>query len=419
MVALTFLGGTREVGRNAILLQSSQTKVLLDYGVALNDEPGFPAHVRAKEVNGIIVAHAHLDHSGAVPLFYLSERVPVFATPVTFDLMEVLIRDFIKLSSYFLPFEYLELENMMKNRVELNYGEKRRVGDIRFRLINAGHIPGSAMVVLEADNKRVLYTSDINTHDTHLVRGAKVPEEEFDAVIIESTYADEEHPERNGLERELVRKVKEVVNNGGITLIPAFAVGRSQEMLMILRSHKYGDGVVMDGMARKVNEIMLSNPRFLRRAKSFGDFLDSANIVKGWRDRRRATRRPGAIIAPSGMLQGGTAIHYMEQVALNENNAVFLVSYQIPGTGGDKLLETGRFVIKGRDQKVKAQVARYDFSSHAGKMGLREFLRNLKGNPKVYVIHGEEKNCKLLADWAGEELGLEVVAPESGETFKV
>ena len=419
MVTLTFLGGTHEVGRNAVLLESSQAKVLLDYGVMLNDEPGFPAHVRASELDGIIVAHAHLDHSGAVPLFYLSERIPVFATPITFDLVELLIEDFIKLSSYYLPYEFLELQNMMRNRVELNYGEKARIGDVRFRLVNAGHIPGSAMVVLEADNQRVLYTSDINTLDTNLVKGAKIPEEEFDAVVIESTYADEEHPERSGLEKEVVGKVKEVVNNGGIALIPAFAVGRSQELLMILRSKRYGGGVVMDGMARKVNEIMLNNPQFLRRPKSFRKFLEPASIVRGWRDRRHAVKRPGAIIAPSGMLQGGTAIYYMEQVALNENNAVFLVSYQIPGTGGAKLLETGRFVIKGREQRVRAQVARYDFSSHGGKLELREFLRNLKGDPKVYVLHGAEGNCKLLADWVGEELSLDAVAPDSGETFKV
>lgn len=419
MVNLTFLGGTHEVGRSAVLLESSQTKVLLDYGVMLNDEPGFPAHVRASELDGIIVTHAHLDHSGAVPLFYLTERIPVFATPITFDLVEVLIEDFIKLSSYFLPYEFLELQNMMRNRVELRYGEKARVGDIRFNLVNAGHIPGSGFVVMEADGQRILYTGDFNTRNTHLVRGAKVPEEEFDAVIIESTYADEDHPERSEVEKEFVGRVREVVGNGGVVLIPAFAVGRSQEVLMILRSNGYKGSIVMDGMARKVNEILLNNPQFLRRAKSFGKFIGSAKIVRGWRDRRRAPRRPGAIIAPSGMLEGGTAVYYMEQVALDERNAVFLVSYQVPGTGGDKLLETGRFVIRGRDQEVRAQVARYDFSSHAGKTELREFLRGLKGEPKVYVLHGAEGNCKLLADWVGEELGLEAVAPDSGDTFKV
>jgi putative mRNA 3-end processing factor len=419
MVSITFLGGTREVGRSAILLESSQTKVLLDYGVMLNDEPGFPAHVRASDVNGVIVTHAHLDHSGAAPLFYLSEKVPIYATAVTFGLTELLIQDFIKLSSYFLPYEYLELENMMENRVELKYGEKAKIGDINFRLINAGHIPGSAMVVLEANNRRILYTGDINTWDTHLVQGAMMPEEEFDAVIIESTYADEEHPERSSLEKEFVEKVNNVVDNDGVVLIPAFAVGRSQELLSILKSNGYKGDVAMDGMARKVNDIMLSNPEFLRQAKSFKSFIDSSDMVKGWRDRRHAVRRPGVIIAPSGMLEGGTALFYMEQVAMDEKDAVFLVSYQIPNSGGAKLLETKRFVIKGQEQRVKAQVARYDFSSHAGKTELREFLRNLKGSPKVYVLHGAEGNCNLLANWAAEELHLEAVAPESGETFKI
>jgi len=419
MVSLTFLGGTREVGRSAILLESSETKVLLDYGVMLNDEPGFPAHVRASEVDGIVVTHAHLDHSGATPLFYLSEKIPIFATPITFGLIDLLIKDFIKLSSYFLPYEYLELEKMMSNRVELRYGEKASIGDISFRLINAGHIPGSAMIVLEADNQKILYTGDFNTLDTHLVKGTKIPDEEFDAVIIESTYANEEHPERSELEKEFVGKVREIIDNAGIVLIPAFAVGRSQELLSILRSNGYKGDLAMDGMARKVNEIMLNNPEFLRGSKSFSNFIESCDMVKGWKDRRRAARRPGAIIAPSGMLEGGTALFYMEHVAMKESNAVFLVSYQIPNSGGAKLLETNRFMIKGREQEVKAQVARYDFSSHAGKSELREFLRNLKGGPKVYVLHGAEGNCELLANWVKEEFDLEAAAPEPSESFRV
>jgi len=419
MVSLTFLGGTREVGRSAILLESSQTKVLLDYGVMLNDEPGFPAHIRASEVDGIIVTHAHLDHSGATPLFYLSEKIPIFATPVTFGLTDLLIKDFIKLSSYFLPYEYLELEKMMSNRVGLRYDEKARIGDISFRLINAGHIPGSAMIVLEVDNQKILYTGDFNTRDTHLVKSAKIPDEEFDAVIIESTYADEDHPERSELEKEFVGKVKEIIDSDGVVLIPAFAVGRSQELLSILRFNGYKGDAAMDGMARMVNEIMLNNPEFLRESKGFSDFIESCDMVKGWRDRRRAVRRPGVIIAPSGMLEGGTALFYMEYVAMKESNAVFLVSYQIPNSGGAKLLETNRFVIKGREQEVKAQVARYDFSSHAGKSELREFLKNLKGSPRVYVLHGAEGNCELLASWVREELKLEAVAPEPSESFKI
>lgn len=419
MVALTFLGGTREVGRSAVLLESSEKKLLLDYGVMLNDEPGFPAHIRASDLDGIILTHGHLDHTGAAPLFYLSGQIPVFGTPVTFGIAEVLIQDFIKLSSYFLPYEYLELENMMRSRLVTRYGEDTNLGSVQFRLLNAGHIPGSAMVSLEVEGKKILYTGDLNTVDTHLVRAAKAPKEEYDAVIIESTYANEAHPERKALEKQFVSRVIEIVNKSGIVLVPAFAVSRSQEILLILKQNGYRGQVAMDGMARKINEVFLSHPEYIHHPDNFQSYIDSANMVRGWRDRRRALRRPGAIIAPSGMLEGGTALHYMENVALNENNAVFLVSYQIPNSGGAKLLETGMFVIGGKEQEIKAEVARYDFSSHAGEPELKEFLRSLSGKPKIFTLHGAEENAKILADWASEELDLEAVAPEANEVFKI
>src|SRR3990170_1472769 len=166
MVKLRFMGGTREVGRNAILVESDRARLLLDYGVKINDMPEFPSHVRATDVDGIIVAHCHLDHSGGVPLFYLSERKPFFATPVTTEIVKVLIKDFIKLSGYYLPFEYLELENMLKYRNDLGYGTEVKLKDMEFKLVNAGHIPGSAMVEVNTNGKRILYTGDFNTLET-------------------------------------------------------------------------------------------------------------------------------------------------------------------------------------------------------------------------------------------------------------
>lgn len=419
MVKLSFLGGTREVGRNAILLESAEARLLLDYGVMLDEEPGFPAHVRATDIDGVVVTHAHLDHSGGVPIFYLTERKPVFITPITAELVRVLIKDFIKLSGYYLPFEYLELESMMRCRKDIHYEMRVKIKDLAFTPINAGHIPGSFMVDVEARGRRILYTADINTIDTRLVRGARIPKRKYDAVILEGTYATQEHPERRDLEEEFIKEVGEVLEEEGTVLIPAFAVGRSQEMLSILHAHGFRRNVYIDGMAREVNEIFLSYPDYLKAPRAFMKALSKTRVVRGWRDRREALRRSSIIVAPSGMLQGGTAVYYMEHLALDERSGVFLVSFQIPGTGGARLLEMGRFTIGDREEEVKARVRRFDFSSHAGMAQLHDFLRGLRGEPKVYIIHGEEENCSALADWACDELGLEALAPNQGDEFEL
>jgi putative mRNA 3-end processing factor len=175
MVKISFMGGTHEVGRNAVLVSSNEAKLLLEYGVKVGEPTEFPAHIRAREIDGIVVAHAHLDHSGGVPMFYLSEKKPFFSTATTADLCKILIEDMIKLNNYYLPFEYIELDNMLKQRNDLAYGQEVRLKDINFQLHNAGHIPGSAMVDIEINGKNILYTSDFNAVETRICSGAIIP----------------------------------------------------------------------------------------------------------------------------------------------------------------------------------------------------------------------------------------------------
>ena len=419
MVKLRFMGGTHEVGRNAVILESGESKVLLDYGVQIKGKPNFPGHVRSKDLNGIILSHAHLDHSGGIPLFYLSESIPFFATPLTSEITGVLIRDMIKLSGYYLPFEFIEFNAMMKNKVDLGYGKEVRLGNIEFSLLDAGHIQGSAMVDLKVGGKRILYTGDLNTTRTRLVHEAKVPRKKYDAVVIESTYANTDHEDRKEIEASFVSAIKEVLRNEGKVLVPAFAVGRSQEMLCVMNAHKVKGSRVVDGMARAVNRLSVENPDFIKTPKSFMNVINGTREIRGWRDRRQAARRADIIVAPSGMLQGGTVMHYMEKLALDEKNAVFIVSFQVPGTKGARLLETGIFPIRDVDQEVKAQVRHFDFSSHSGKSELESFLSRLKGKPDVYVVHGEPDNCESLAKWARDELDLKAAAPNEGDEFQV
>ncbi len=414
---IKFLGGTREIGRSAITLKSEGAQVLLDYGVMMNHEPGFPMHLPPRDVDAVILSHSHLDHSGAIPIFHVKSKKTVYGTPPTFDLTNILISDFIHLSGYYLPFEYIELSSMMKNCIHLNYREEQAVEDIHFQLLDAGHIPGSAQVLIDANGKRLLYTSDYNTQDTRLLNGADKDYGKVDAVIIESTYADEDHSNRAELEKEFVAHVTEVVENGGISLIPAFSVGRSQEIACILATYHFEYPTIMDGMARKVNRIMMRHTQYLRDPELFMNAVHNATWIEGWRDRRRAAKKPGAIISPAGMLKGGPSAFYIQKVGKQSQNGVFLVSYQIPGTPGRELLDKGRCLVDGKMRKIKAEVEHFDFSSHCGADQLKETVKQIDGSPKIYVVHGAEGNPQRFAEWVKEETGLDAVAPKAGDVY--
>src|SRR5512136_1182010 len=246
-----------------ISVKSEKTQFLLDYGVMLERQPGFPMHVPPREVDAVILTHSHLDHSGAVPMYFVGGKTRLYANKLNLELAQLLIQDFIHLSGYYLPFEYLELKTMMKSNKHLDYGVEECLGDMRFRFFNAGHTPGSGQVLVEADGKRLLYTGDFNTADSKLLEGASMDYGDLDAVIMESTYANEDHTERLELEKRFVESVTDVVENGGNVLVPAFGVGRAQEIACVLAAHHFEYPVILDGMAREVSRIMMNYKEFL------------------------------------------------------------------------------------------------------------------------------------------------------------
>jgi putative mRNA 3-end processing factor len=289
---------------------------------------------------------------------------------------------------------------------------------MKFQLLNAGHTPGSAQILIEAEGKRILYTGDFNTVETRLLGGAKMDYNDLDAVIMESTYADEDHTERQELEKNFVTEVTDVVERGGTVLVPAFGVGRSQEIACVLAAHHFEHPVTIDGMAREASKQMMNYQQYLRDPKLFMTTMHSLDWVEGWRDRRRALKAPGVIISPAGMLKGGPAMFYISKLGKKAHNAIFLVSYQIPGTPGKELLEKGICVIDGKMRKVKARVQHFDFSSHCGASELKEAVKRLGGKPKIFVVHGAEGNCEHFAKWVKSEVGLEAVAPKTGDMFE-
>ncbi|HSV50439.1 MAG TPA: MBL fold metallo-hydrolase [Candidatus Acidoferrales bacterium] len=416
---IKFLGGAREVGRLGISVKSAKSQVIIDYGVMLDNTPGFPMHVPPKEVDALILTHSHLDHSGALPIFYINDKIPLITNKLNLELSQLLIQDFIHLSSYYLPFEYLELKTMMRNNLHLDFNESTTVGDMKVTLVNAGHTPGSASVLIEADGKRFLYTGDFNIEESQLLAGATMDYGDLDAVVIESTYADSDHTVRKELERQFVESCNAVVEVGGTVLVPAFGVGRSQEIACVLAANHFEYPMVLDGMAREASRVIMNYKEFLKDPKLFMKAMHSCDWVDGWRDRRKALKTPSVIISTAGMLKGGPAAFYLSKLGKKAINAVYLVSYQIPGTPGRELMEKGVCTLDGTVRKIKSAYRHFDFSSHCGASQLKEALTKLGGKPKVFMVHGAEGNCELFADWAHNELGLDAIAPRTGETYEI
>ncbi|MEM4311284.1 MAG: MBL fold metallo-hydrolase [Nitrososphaerales archaeon] len=417
---LRILGGGREVGKAAFLLKGSNTKVLLDFGVMVRrKEPSFPIHIRPKDVDAVLLTHAHLDHSGAIPLLCMSEGVKWYCNDLTAEFCKLLIADFIKVSGFYLPFEYLDLLNTMRFSNFVNKRETFKVGEFEITFYDAGHIPGACSIMVSNGKKRLFYTGDINTNGTNIVKPADLNFDDVDIVLSESTYALADHPPREQVEKEFVNFAREVVEGGGTLLVPAFSVGRAQEVACILTEASFPYNISMDGMALQVNEILLNYIDYINNSKIFTKMLGKVESVTRWSRRREIAKSPGVIISPAGMLVGGAAAFYNSIVAKNPKNAIALVSFQVPGTPGRTLLDEGLTMINGKPQKAKAEVRHFDFSSHCGKKELFELIKSIRGKSKVIVIHGDENSCITFARELKELYNLDSVAPQIGDVVEL
>ena len=415
------MGAAKEVGRSAFLVNCNNTNILMDYGVLLKREPIFPMHVKPKEVDAVVITHAHLDHSGFVPSLYLSETtdIPALATLPTFELSELLIEDMIKLSGFYLPFEYIDVMTMLKSSKNLQYRKPHMVNDARVTLYESGHVVGGSTVVVEHDGKKVFYTGDINTRGSKLLRPADLDFGEIDMMIIESTYSQTEQVPREQSERELIEFAYEVIDRGGTLFIPSFSVERAQEIASVLKAYNFKHKVVMDGMALKANQIMSRHPAFLRDADQFRKAIGEAEWIQGWSRRRKVVNEPCVIISPAGMLAGGSAVFYTQQLAASDKNGIAIVSYQGEGTPGRMLLEKRVANFDGKVRKCYADVKKFEFSGHNSRSELFEIMDRVKGNPKVLTVHGDGPSCAKFAEEIREKYGYDARAPDQGEVVEV
>ena len=416
------LGAANEVGRSGFLVNCNGTKLLLDYGVLFGRRglpPQYPLHVKPKDLDAIIITHAHLDHSGNVPSLFVSGNTDVYATPPTFDLTKLLIEDMLKIEKNAHAFDLPELNNMRKNAKEIGFRQKVTKGDTTFELRESGHVIGGSTVLVESDNKRLFYTGDIKTNGSRMLREMDMDIGQIDLLITESTYAKTEQKPRRESEAELIEFANEVMDRKGILFIPSFSVERSQEMACILRNANFKHKIIMDGMALKVNEIMFRHTEYLRDPKMFSEAIKSSTAIKEHAERKKAMNEPCVVISPAGMLVGGNAVYYLQQLSFDSKNGIALVSYQGEGTPGKKLLDTGMVSTRGKDLRVKAQVKQFEFSGHADRKELFAMIKKIRGDPKVWTVHGDSESCEMFAQEIHEKFGLEAYAPAVNSQISV
>ena len=423
---LKFLGGCSEVGRSAILVEE---KIIMDYGLRPSDPPEIPMGSGSAVPTSVIVSHAHLDHSGMVPSLMsaagMDTAPEVYMTSLTGDLTQLLGRDTIKVGKDqgFVFFGEEEIRQMNAHTHTVAYGKRLPLNgcgngvDYELELYNAGHIPGSSAVYLrkESEDISLFYTGDIKMDETRLMKSAAPAEfPTSDILLVESTYYGRDHRNRKELEREFIDSITETIGSGGNAIIPCFAVGRTQEIVMIL--HSYGLTPYVDGMGLGVFRFFKNHPSFVRNAKALNDAFRDAQFVNS-RRRKKALSEPSIIVTTAGMLSGGPVLYYLKKIHEDRTSKVLLTGYQIEGTNGRRLVEEGCVETNGEVVKVNSQVEQYDFSAHAGDSELKalvsRFCRN--GTEVVFMVHGE--HTEEFAAWARENFGCNAIAPKNGEEF--
>jgi putative mRNA 3-end processing factor len=392
---LTFLGGASEVGSLGLVYENEGDKLLLDYGMTPSNPPRFPTE--APPVDAYFLSHAHIDHSGMSPWVCANYSIPFYTSYLTYEVAELLIYDSLKISKYegyTVPYSKRDIRHMDDYLETLEAGEIFNVNNLDLKVHSAGHIPGSLMAEIDSGTK-TLFTGDINTIDTNLLGGNRPVN--CDTLIIESTYAGRDHEFRLQIEAEFLAKVEEVIERGGTAIIPAFAVGRTQELLMILS--RFDGELWLDGMGDAVTRIFFKHPEFLANVKKLKRGYRRARQIRSPSDRKRA-QKGDIIVTTSGMLDGGPVMEYLKWFKDDPKSGLILTGYQVEGTNGRLVLEEGLMDFYGVKEKINCEISFFDFSAHAGHKELVEFIRGCRPENLV-LCHGDNRDA-LREELGGE-----------------
>lgn len=429
---LIFHGAAREVGRSCIEVQTDGDRYLLDCGIKFtSDGFEYPEKVfEVPELDGVVLSHAHLDHTGSLPMFeHYQLKCPIFCTAETMALTKALLKDSYKIAhiQHLHPaYDKRDLLEVQKDTVKVKFDKWYRHRKLQFLFLNAGHIPGSAMVLFEVEGKRILYTGDFNMRPTRLMQPADFSQiakqyGPIDTMITECTYGHRQLPARDAVEPEFLATVQGVVARGGSALIPVFAVGRAQEVMIILAQRTWDCPIYFDGMCKEITRQVLTHQSDYVRGKDELNsmYFDRVETIASDENRDRVARQqPAIFVSTSGMMQGGPAIMYLKRMWQDEKNAVLLTGYQVKGTNGRHLLEEGYVHIDGWKTKVHCEVQKFDFSGHSDIEDIKKAIWQVA--PKRVVFqHGDEESVVNMSAWAKAETPFEVLAPGIGDTIDI
>ena len=453
-IRLSFLGGARQVGRSCILLQTPNSKILLDCGidVASQGKEKFPSfnvpEFDIANLDAVIISHAHLDHVGLVPYLYkMGYKGPVYMTTPTRDIAALLSLDFIGVAYKQAAqplFSSTDIKEMVKHSICLNYNEVTDVmPDARLTFYNAGHALGSAMVHLNIGNgaHNLLYTGDFKYGRSRLLDPAVSNFPRIESVITESTYGSKDDilPPRIKSEEELLEIVNKTINRNGKVLIPELGLGRAQETMLILEdAMKAGKlkkvPIYIDGMIWDINAIHTAYPDFLSsriRAQIFQDrnpfVSDTFSRVGSPQEREKVVEGgPCVVLATNGMLVGGASVEYLKEFAVNKNNSIVFVCYQGIGSLGRQVQEgikQTKMIVDGREEIVDINLEVHTIkglTAHSGRNELLSFFNNMRPKPKRIIInHGEVSKSLDLASALYKLNRVETNVPRPLETLRL
>lgn len=426
---ISFLGGASEIGASSALVQVADQSVLIDCGVRFRTDRALPdlEQLTGQSLDAILVTHAHSDHTGALPVVHEAfPAAPIYMTPPTRGLVEILQRDAIKLMRLVgeregdIPlYTERQVEGMLGRVLPVHHDASFLIGDIRVTYLPASHILGASMIHLDTPAGSVLFSGDYSVAAQRTVPGLARPTLPVDLVITESTYGNRTHADRKLAEERLVRTIAEVVDKKGRVLIPAFAIGRAQEVLLVLREAlRQGRiprvPIFVDGMVRSVCGVYPLHERYLapgvqRWMKSSGHPFFGADVqaVADASERKQIVAGgPCVIISSSGMLSGGPSAFYAGEFAPNERDAILITGYQDEESPGRALLELAknqgprRLVVAGKEVEVRCRFEAYSLSAHADRMQMVGLIEAL--NPQaVALVHGDREAKEALAHSLG------------------